>query len=215
MHSERNSRGVSTKEFLNEFRSKARAIYVATQILLEGFNDPGVNAVIITYPSSSLVQLMQAAGRCMRLAPGKKRAFVLQATNERLAYHFDYRWLYQEISDTLRPQLDTREYGSAGERERIIEAILAEHNVPAPLCTQMLASLSGVGTDAPVRLLLCGTPDFGSLERFATDAIWTGILETAENSTEMRWVPGRDLQEYSCYAVTWPINNCAMLCINP
>ena len=188
VHSDRNSHGVATKEFLNDFRAKSRAIYVATQILLEGFNDPSVNAVVITYPSSSLVQLMQAAGRCMRASPGKRSAYVIQAKNERLAYHFDHRWLYQEISDALRPQLETKEFQSEGERKEHVRHLLAKHNIPEPLRVHILNELDRMAPDASVRLLLCGVPYFGQLDRFDNDAIWTGVLETPENSAELRWI---------------------------
>ena len=63
----------STDEFIEHFMAKPAAIIVSAQILLEGFDDPEINAVVITYPSNSMVRLMQAAGRCVRYTPGKTK----------------------------------------------------------------------------------------------------------------------------------------------
>src|SRR5262249_23276801 len=84
--------GLDTQEFLDLFRGKNRAILVSAQMLLEGFDDPVINAVVIAYPSSSLIRLMQAAGRCVRYAPGKTDAFVIQAQNIDLGYYYDEGW---------------------------------------------------------------------------------------------------------------------------
>src|SRR5207245_2178880 len=80
VHGTGSSTGAEPMDFLDEFEARPRGILVATtQMLGEGFDDPQLNAVVVTYPSGSMIQLMQAAGRCLRAAPGKDRAYVVQA----------------------------------------------------------------------------------------------------------------------------------------
>src|SRR5262249_4305206 len=90
-------------------------------------DDPAINAVVITYPSSSLIRLMQAAGRCVRYAPGKTTAFVVQARNTDLGYYYNEGWLYQDISDALRPSLVSAEYTTPEDLASQVRAALDAH----------------------------------------------------------------------------------------
>jgi superfamily II DNA or RNA helicase len=176
----------STEEFLDHFRSKPRAIIVSAQMLLEGFDDPEINAVVITYPSSSMILLMQAAGRCVRYTPQKKNAFVLQARNDSIAYHLDHRWLYQEISDYLRPQLVDVEYTDLNDLKKTLSSILSEHRIAIPLRNHAIEQLKNITPGTQCRLLLTGLPYYGDVESFVRDAQWSGLLETPQNSQAFR-----------------------------
>lgn len=187
-HGGRNSLGCDNEEFLAVFRAKPRAIIVSAQLLLEGFDDPSINTVVITYPSQSLVQLMQAAGRCVRYSPEKRAAFVVQARNDKLAYHFDHRWLYQEISDELRPALRDIAYSSSDELVASVREVMQRHNVSDEIREPILRRLAGVSPGDTCRLLLSGLPYFGDTERFEDASGWTAILQTAENDEQFRWI---------------------------
>ncbi|MBZ0235617.1 MAG: DEAD/DEAH box helicase family protein [Deltaproteobacteria bacterium] len=186
IHGGGNSAGVSNAEFLGTFKQKPRAIYVSAELLLEGFDDPMINTVIVTYATSSMVKLMQAAGRCLRYSPGKKQAFVVRARNDALAYHFDQRWMYQELSDYLRPRLEDFSYGNATELERLVRDILAANHVPEEQAARVLEELSSVAPGQTCKLLLHGLPYFGEREVFWSESSWEARLETSANSESLR-----------------------------
>jgi superfamily II DNA or RNA helicase len=176
----------TTDEFIEHFAGKPRAIIVSAQILLEGFDDPEINAVVVTYASESLVLLMQATGRCVRYTPNKSQTFVLQAKNELLAYHFDQRWLYQEISDYLRPQLLEIEYSDLNQLRHGIEQMLVRHNVAPLLRGQAMQAVANVSPGEKCRMLLWGLPYFDPKEEFDSVATWGAILEQEANSEAFR-----------------------------
>ncbi|MFC5496291.1 DEAD/DEAH box helicase [Caenimonas terrae] len=202
---EGNSLGIDNEDFLNRFASQPRAILVSAQILLEGFDDPGIDTVILTYPSSSVIRLMQAAGRCVRYSPGKTSAYVIQAKNADVAYHFDQRWLYQDIDDYLRPQLIDVEYASSEDLVRRATEILDAHHVDEGACARILEQVRHVQPGETCRLFLYGLPYFGPKEDFQADSRWGGALETDETSTRVRTLfngfcaLGADLSDPSDY----------------
>jgi hypothetical protein len=171
----RNSHGLETDEFLDLFRGKDRAILVSAQMLLEGFDDPVINAVVITYPSSSLIRLMQAAGRCVRYAPGKTAAFVVQALNTDLSYYYDEGWLYQDISDALRPRLVNAEYATLEDLAGQVRAALDTHRADEHVRAAVESRLARVRAGEEFRLLFTGLPYYGPPERFESDARWNAI----------------------------------------
>ena len=185
VHSGGNSLGIGNEDFLARFALKPKALIVSAQLLLEGFDDPAIDSVVVTYPSGSVPRLMQAAGRCVRSSPGKHAAYVVQARNDALAYHFDQRWLVQEISDRLRPELLDARHASRGERDAAIAALLERHNVPASQ-RRRAASEIAVASDPTVRILLYGYPYFGEAEAFDAKAAWGALVETAETSAAFR-----------------------------
>jgi len=176
----------SADEFLSHFAAKPRAIIVSAQMLLEGFNDTELNAVVITYPSSSMIVLMQAAGRCVRYAPGKTSAFVLQARNDSIAYHFDQRWLYQEISDYLRPQLIDSEYSSLPDLKNVVEALLKHHNVSPSVQERIFASLDQITPGERCCILLSGLPYYEQASAFHQQAEWSALIETPKTTEAFR-----------------------------
>jgi superfamily II DNA or RNA helicase len=176
----------TTEEFIDHFAQKPRAIIVSAQMLLEGFDDPDINTVVITYPSSSMVVLMQAAGRCVRYTPTKSAAFVLQARNDSLAYHFDQRWLYQEISDFLRPQLLDIDYSDLNGLRTSIDQMLSQHAVSPVVRERIVAAVGGLVAGERCRALFSGLPYYGSRTAFHQSAQWSVILETPSTSETLR-----------------------------
>ncbi|WP_296696463.1 DEAD/DEAH box helicase family protein [Rhodoferax sp.] len=207
VHGTGNSLSVGNEDFLARFSNKPRAILVSAQLLLEGFDDPGINTVVLTYPSTSVIRLMQAAGRCVRYAPDKRAAYVVQARNDSLAYHFDQRWLYQEIDDFLRPQLKDIEYGSAVILKEAVTALMHDHNVDTGVIQRLLYRLDAIAPGETCRLFLYGLPYFGAKDSFDRDARWGATLETPETSMMLRTLfngfcaLGADLSDPSDYLV--------------
>lgn len=170
--------GPDVEASLAQYARAPRAVLVATaQLLGEGFNDPATNAVVMTYATTSMLQLMQVAGRCLRIAPGKQAAYVVQAQDSAVAYHFHQRWLYQDISDWLRPRLVDVDCTSAADlREQVREALEAHHVNPAGQ-QAVLDGLRSVPEGTACSLMLSGLHYEGSPERFAQDAHWSAVLD--------------------------------------
>jgi len=188
VHGSGNSLGIDNEDFLARFGNKPRAVLVSAQLLLEGFDDPTINTVVLTYPSTSVIRLMQAAGRCVRYAPEKRAAYVVQARNESIAYHFDQRWLYQEIDDFLRPQLVDVEYGSHTELIERAQALLSQHRVEDKQAQRALARIKLLAPGDTCRLFFYGLPYFGGADGFGDEASWGVCLETAESSAMLRGI---------------------------
>lgn len=181
VHGGGSSAGVSPEIFLDEFTALPRGILVTTaQMLAEGFDNPAVNAVVVTYVTSSMLQLMQAAGRALRCAPGKKQAFIIQVKESDLAYHYEQRWLYQDISDLLHPQLIDRTYSDLARMNDQVERYLAERNVSEAVRLAVRGDLVQMKEGDTVQLLLTGLPYYGEASQFLTASEWNAVLVTSE-----------------------------------
>jgi superfamily II DNA or RNA helicase len=176
------STGEDVEELLDQFTSVPRGILVATaQLLGEGFDDPSINAVVVTYPTTSIIQLMQAAGRCLRTTPGKTKAYIVQVRDSDLAYHFEQRWLYQDISDALHPQLTDIEYSSLGDLETKLGELLTRYRVGTAAASAVRDAILGLQERDGGALLLTGLPFDGSPENFSTSAAWSCVPVAAAN----------------------------------
>jgi superfamily II DNA or RNA helicase len=162
---------------LDESAGKPAGILVATsQLVGEGYDDPLIDAVVVTYPSTSTAHLMQVAGRALRWAPGKNTAHVVQVRESSLQYYFEQRWLYQDISDELRPNLVDYDYNTVDDLRPSVQNVLAAHNVAPAVRRRILDELHNVVTGATVRLLLIGINYYGSQEDFGATARWNALL---------------------------------------
>lgn len=189
VHGEANSRGLANAgEFLDEFAARPAGILIATsQLVGEGFDDPSIDAVVMTYPSTSIGHLMQVAGRALRAAPGKTAAHVVQVHESALEYHFEQRWLYQDISDALRPALVDLTYSSQEDLEGQLRQQLEDHHVSGRLVTDLLEELRTAPASAPIHLMLTGLPYFRSSETFEEQSQWSALLITP--TERHRFVP--------------------------
>lgn len=180
VHGTGNSRDLpDPSDFLDEFAALPAGILIATsQLVGEGFDDPSLDAAVITYPSTSIGHLMQVAGRALRWAPHKRSPRVVQVRQSPLQYYFDQRWLYEDISDTLRPDLSDYAYSSLDDLRQQVQALLVKHNVKEKVAARIYAELATIDQTAPVQVMLSGYPYSGSPNRFATDAAWGAILVT-------------------------------------
>jgi superfamily II DNA or RNA helicase len=182
VHGSGSSTGQTTEVFLDDFASRARGIVVATaQLLGEGFDDPSINTVVVAYPTGSMVQLMQVAGRALRYSPGKRSAHIVQLRESKLAYHYEQGWLYQDISDELHPRLDDRDYASPDDLLAQVEELLDAANANAQNRAAVIAALDGVQGGEAVSILLSGLPFSGPVASFADDAGWHAVPVTRAN----------------------------------
>jgi hypothetical protein len=129
---------------------------------------------------------MQVAGRCLRFNSDKQRAFVLQVKESQLAYHFEHRWLYREISDVLHPQLVDIEYATKEDLRTKIRHMLRDRQVRGEVADVLDAQVSLIADGETCHLLLTGLPYDGPVRDFATQARWNAVLETSANSDQFR-----------------------------
>ena len=178
VHGNANSSGLrDSSDFLDEFSAKPAGILIATsQLVGEGFDDPAIDAAVITYPSVSISHLMQVAGRALRSAPGKTTAHVVQVRKSTLEYYFEQRWLYQDISDELRPDLIDLSYASATDLDTQIAQILHDRNVAEPIRRRIADEISEVESGDTVNILLSGLNYYGPVDAFNDAAEWNAIL---------------------------------------
>lgn len=185
IHGKANSHDLGQEALLALFAEKPHAILVSAQMLLEGFDDPAIDSVFVTYRTESIVTLMQAAGRCVRHSPGKRKAWVVQVDNPALAYRFDQRWLYEDLSDRPRPILIDLDYSSREELEAGIEGLLASHHAAADNVRRVRNVLAEVALEDEPRLMLYGLPYFGKASKF-DEAPWGAFVETKSNTRLFR-----------------------------
>jgi len=180
VHGRGNSSGSkSTADFLDEFSARRRGILVGTsQLLGEGFDDPLLDTAVITYPSESISHLMQVAGRVMRVAPDKEHAFVVQVRESNLQYHFEHRWLYQDISDRLRPELLDLEYESPEDLRCKLESTLRDNRVDGGEWPRTMGAIEELEPGAEVSVMFTGQPYYGRPDDFNETADWNAIVVT-------------------------------------
>lgn len=178
VHGTANSRQLpDPSDFLDEFAALPAGILIATsQLVGEGFDDPSLDAAVVTYSSTSIGHLMQVAGRALRWAPRKKPPHVVQVRQSPLEYYFDQRWLYEDITDVLRPDLVDYAYSSPADLHQQVQDLLEQHKVKAQVAARICAELETLDPTFPVQITLSGHTYFDQVEHFATDAAWGAIL---------------------------------------
>jgi superfamily II DNA or RNA helicase len=190
VHGGGNSVGARTPtEALDETQAWPAGIVISThQLIGEGYDDPTIDSVVVTFPSTSIANLMQVAGRALRAAPGKTQAYVVQVRDSALQYYFNQRWLYQDISDRLRPDLLDIPWQSTEQLRTAIDEVLTAHQVPDAVRQRIRLQINQLAADTlgppSVRLLLCGMNYYGPKEDFGNAAKWNAILVTDSDWTQ-------------------------------
>jgi len=186
-HGDGASDSMTTAGLLDEFVNRECGLIVATQQLVgEGFNDRMLDAVVMTYKSTSMTNLMQTAGRALRVEQGKSTPKIYQIHESAMEYHFEKRWLYQDISDTLRPDLLDFPYSSKADLEVRVRELLVKYNVADDLTGIALEQLQRVQEGETIRLMFTGRHYFESEDKFFVDSKWSCLLLTDENSVPFR-----------------------------
>ena len=62
---------------LNEFSKSSKSLMTNARCLTEGIDLPSIDCVCFTDPKKSKTDIVQAAGRALRLAKGKKFGYIL------------------------------------------------------------------------------------------------------------------------------------------
>lgn len=175
---------IDNDTYLSLFAQKESAILISAQMLVEGFDDPTVDTIFLTYPSESLILKMQAAGRCVRYHPEKEKSYVIQVRNDSIAYYYDNRWLYQDISDKLRPVIRDIYFNS---NENLIEevgAICNQHNLSKRDKEYIINCIRNTDS-SQYYLMLTGNPFYGNEGDFDTSSTWGGVIFDNSNKRDL------------------------------
>ena len=187
-HGDRNSSGTTKNEdFFDDCVKVHNGILISTSSLIsEGFDDPIIDSVYVTYASKSIAHLMQTAGRALRFHEDKDHAAVIQVRSNHLEYFFEKRWLYQDISDRYRPQLIDLEYNSASSLVAEIDNALAERCVNIRNRDEIIEHLSNLGQGQNFRLFLIGLPYLGKATDFHLKNQYKALMLSDED--ELRFI---------------------------
>lgn len=64
-------------QLLDDFKSDKLALMTNARCLTEGVNVPTIDCVLFADPKQSIVDIVQAAGRALRVSPGKKYGYIM------------------------------------------------------------------------------------------------------------------------------------------
>jgi 3-mercaptopyruvate sulfurtransferase SseA len=123
---------------LNEFIQASPSTIFNARCLTEGVDLPGIDSVVFTAPKQSVVDIVQAAGRALRKAPGKTQGYIIipiivpeDLTFEAFAETTEYRKIVKIISalstqdERIVEELKAKFYGPTVQggkrRERVIK----------------------------------------------------------------------------------------------
>lgn len=98
-----------------------------------------------------------------------------------LAYHYEQRWLYQDISDTLHPQLSDLAWSSKEDLINSVGRLLEARNVDAVIRGSVLDQVKEVKEGKSFSLLLSGLMFTESESEFQTRAEWNAVPVTDRN----------------------------------
>jgi len=121
------------RDFMQALKAAPTALIVNVDVLTEGFDDPGVNTVVMARPTKSKLVYMQAIGRAVRLNKDNlsKEAYIVEVVDDlpNIRYRIDNRWLFSDISDLLEPSVEDRFYTSRSKIEQMLQAAFEEFKV--------------------------------------------------------------------------------------
>ena len=168
---------IEPPEFFDTFEKQVTGILIATSSLInEGLDLPSIDSVYITYQTKSISHLLQTAGRALRYSEGKQSATIIQVKANDLSYFFNSAWLYQDISDRLRPQIEIIEYSN---KEELIEQVLSFVNkkyVKLDELNILKQDLNNLSIGQNARLILFGIKFFGGTKEFKEKAQWRPLF---------------------------------------
>jgi hypothetical protein len=114
----------------------------------------------------------------MRYSPEKRAAHVIQVHESALEYHFEQRWLYQDISDRWHPSIIDWKFATSQERDLLVLKLLEDHHVAPSVVSRVAQQLRELQPSEEVRVMLSGLPYFGAPEAFEESSKWGAILVT-------------------------------------
>ena len=164
---------------LNEFIETSPSTIFNARCLTEGVDLPGIDSVVFTAPKQSVVDIVQAAGRALRKAPGKTQGYIIipiivpeGMTFETFAETTEYRKIVKIVS-----ALSTQD-------ERIVEELKAKFYGPTVQGGKRRERVIKIGGHLPIGFNI-------SLEEFA-ESIETRAWQSVARQNPLPYNEGCD-----------------------
>jgi superfamily II DNA or RNA helicase len=166
---------------LDEFIETSPSTIFNARCLTEGVDLPGIDSVIFTAPKQSVVDIVQAAGRALRKAPGKTQGYIIipiivpeGMTFETFAETTEYRKIVKIVS-----ALSTQD-------ERIVEELKAKFYGPTVQGGKRRERVIKIGGHLPIGFNI-------SLEEFA-ESIDTRAWQSV---ARQNWLPFEEARAFA------------------
>lgn len=145
-----NEKGLSNEDYFTWHSGQKSSVLINCKLLNEGYDDPGIDVVVMAAPTNSILYYLQCIGRVVRNPSDQDgaRAFVIEIIDKlpNISYRIDNRWLFAEISDYLEPRIkDVKSFWPLKNIKILIELI------------KLRAKLTDIGKKNLVSLV-CGRP---------------------------------------------------------
>lgn len=157
-------------DIIRKFRTGEITVLCNYSLIVEGFDVPDAGCVICLRPTQSLIVHIQSVMRCMRIAPGKDRAVILDMVGN-----------YERLG---LPD-DDREWSLNGRDKRTRHK--TENTVKARVCENCFRTYSGSGAVCPY----CGHNNGKTRAEIERDEKAELERITAENRKQKRMEVGR------------------------
>jgi superfamily II DNA or RNA helicase len=164
---------------LDEFIETSPSTIFNARCLTEGVDLPGIDSVVFTAPKQSVVDIVQAAGRALRKAPGKTQGYILipiivpeDMTFEAFAETTEYRKIVKIVS------------GLSTQDERIVEELKAKFYGPTVQGAKRRERVIKIGGHLPIGFNI-------SLEEFA-ESIETRAWESVARQNPLPYGEAND-----------------------
>jgi len=173
-----NSMRIQNNNFFKKFENEVNSgILIATSGLVsEGLDIPSLDSVYISYGSKSIINLLQTSGRVLRYSEGKSKATIVQVKSNDLQYFFNSAWLYQDITDYLKPQIIVKQYSNSNDLKNKLTSILEDKNISFRHKDILSRKIQKVEIPKSLRIMLFGIPYMDSKEDFNKKSKWRPVL---------------------------------------
>ena len=114
------------RELYAQFERGEVRVLVSVMVLSIGFDSPRAEVAIMARPTQSQALYVQQAGRVLRLAPGKKCAYLLDITDNALKMRLQPQNFKKAIAPAIQPDEDILEMLGRMEEEEVEEVAKAK-----------------------------------------------------------------------------------------
>lgn len=139
------------RAIIQEFRYGKIKVLTSCDLISEGFDCPGIVCGIMLRPTASLGLYMQQVGRCLRLAPGKQHAIILDHAGNTRRHGLpteDREWSLEGVERSKRrtadePVISVRVCPNCFGAEKAGRPACSNCGTPYPIAARKIAEVEG------------------------------------------------------------------------
>jgi Helicase conserved C-terminal domain len=162
-------------DLLREFENEPRALMTNARCLIEGIDVPAIDCVVFADPKQSRIDIVQAAGRALRVSSGKEYGYIL------LPLVVPGGMDFEEFAETTAFRQVVRIIASLSTQdERIVDEFRAIRQGRIPT-----GKIVEIGGDVPVGMRM----SLGKFAEAITTRIWEGVAR-------LNWRPFEEAGEF-------------------